>query len=372
MKEIINENKSFIHKMLIIIWFVLIAMFLYKITSVLVIFVLSLFLTVLFSPFLNKLNKWKINDIIWIIIIFLWLVLVLALIIFLVVPLIVNQGIVLFTSISDWFNNLIQIYQKSWIEWFWLPPIIENFAKSLNLEIILNLIKENYVQISTFLWTLLKNFATGWIWIIFSFTSSIFNFILVFLFTFFIVLERKNIREVFYAILPKNLSKYFYEHEDKVIHILNVWLKWQLILWTSMFFLTLIWLLILKIFWIHIPWIISLALISWFMEFIPFVWTFVSIFLALSISLWVWLNWFIGVLIVYLIIQQIEWNFLVPFIMGRTLSLSPFVVLISMIIGWALFWIIWVLFTIPVISIIKVFLKPYIKKREKENKFLKE
>lgn len=55
-----------------------------------------------------------------------------------------------------------------------------------------------------------------------------------------------------------------------------------------------------------------------------------------------------------------------------TLSLSPFVVLISMIIGGVLFWIIWVVFTIPVISIIKIFLKPYIKKREKENKFLKE
>jgi predicted PurR-regulated permease PerM len=76
-------------------------------------------------------------------------------------------------------------------------------------------------------------------------------------------------------------------------------------------------------------------------------------------------------LIVYLIIQQIEWNFLVPYIMGKTLSLSPFIVLISMMIWWTLFWIIWVLFTIPVISIIKVFLRPYIIKREKENKFIK-
>lgn len=315
MKEIIKENKSFINKIFIIIGFVLTALFLYKISNVLFILILSFFLTVLFSPFLNKLNKWKINDLIWIIIIFTWLLFIISLTMFLVIPLIVNQGIVLFNSIWNGFNSFIQIYQNSWIEGYWLPLIIEDFVKGLNIEVILNLIKENYVQISTFLWTFIKKFASGWIWIIFSFTSSLLNFVLIFLFTFFIVLERKKIREFFYAILPKDLSKYFYENENKIINMLNTWLKWQLILGMSMFSLTLIWLLILKLFWIHIPWIISLALISWFMEFIPFIWTTVSIFLALSISLWVWLKWFIGVLIVYLIIQQIEWNFLVPYIM---------------------------------------------------------
>lgn len=370
-EEIKNlEYNYFIKKVLTVLWLWILAFFLYKISSVLVILWLSLFLCVIFSPFLNKLNKWKISDLFWIILIFLILLLIVSLIIFLIIPLIVNQSIILFSWISNSTNNLLDIYKTSGIEWFWLPLIVENFINNLNIEQVLTLVKENSKEISWFVWTNVKNFITSGAWIIFSVGSSLFNFVMMFLFTFFIVLERKNIREIFYAILPKKLSEYVYDNEDEVTDILKVWLKWQLILGICMFFLTLIWLLILKIFWIHISWILSLALIAWFMEFIPFVWTFISMFLALSISLWAWLNAFIGVLIVYLIIQQIEWNFLVPYIMGKTLSLSPFIVLISMVVWWALFWIIWVVFTIPVISIIKVFLRPYIIKREKENKFI--
>ena len=365
------EYRYFIKKVITVIWLLILVWFLYKISSILVLLVLSLFLSVLFSPFLNKLNKWKINDLIWIILIFTWLFIVVALIIFLIVPLIVNQFLVLVTWVTDGANNLLDIYNTSWIHWFWLPPIVENFINSLNIEQVLTLIKDNSKEISSFLWSNLKTFITSGAWVIFSVGSWVFNFVLLFLFTIFIVLERKNARQVFYAVLPKKLSEYVYDNEKEVIHILTEWLKWQLILGIAMFFLTLFWLLILKLFWIHINWILSLALIALFMEFIPFIWTFISMFLALSISLWTWLSGFIWVLIVYLIIQQIEWNFLVPYIMGKTLSLSPFIVLISMMIWWTLFWIIWVLFTIPVISIIKVFLRPYIIKREKENKFIK-
>jgi len=365
------EYRYFVKKVMTVIWLLILVWFLYNISNILVLLILSLFLSVLFSPLLNKLNKRKINDLIWIILIFLGLILVVALIIFLIVPLIVNQFLVLVTWITDSANNLLDIYNKFWIHWFWLPIIVENFINSLNIEQVLTLVKENSTQISSFLWWNLKTFITSWAWVIFSVGSGLFNFVLLFFFTIFIVLERKNARQVFYAVLPKKLSEYVFQNEKEVIHILTEWLKWQLILGISMFFLTLFWLLVLKLFWIHINWILSLALIALFMEFIPFLWTFISMLLALSISLWAWLNWFIWVLIVYLIIQQIEWNFLVPYIMGKTLSLSPFIVLISMTIGWALFWIIWVLFTIPVISIIKVFLKPYIIKREKENKFIK-
>lgn len=365
------EYSYFVKKVLTVIWLLILVWFFYNISNILVLLILSLFLSVLFSPLLNKLNKWKINDLIWIIMIFTWLLLVVALIMFLIVPLIVNQFLVFITWITDSVNNLLNIYNTYWIHWFWLPLIVENFINNLNIEQVLTLIKENSTQISSFLWSNLKTFITSGAWVIFSVGSWVFNFVLLFLFTIFIVLERKNARQVFYAVLPKKLSEYIFDNEKDVTHILTVWLKWQLILGIAMFFLTLFWLLILKIFWIHINWILSLALIALFMEFIPFLWTFISMFLALSISLWTWLNGFIGVLIVYLIIQQIEWNFLVPYIMGKTLSLSPFIVLISMAIWWALFWITWVLFTIPVISIIKVFLKPYILKREKENKFIK-
>jgi predicted PurR-regulated permease PerM len=194
---------------------------------------------------------------------------------------------------------------------------------------------------------------------------------MVFIFTFFITLERKNIRKFFYSIMPQNLAKYINNNENEVIITLSKWLKWQIILWLCMFILTIIGLLILKIFWIHIDWIITLALIAWFMEFIPYIWTFISIIIAIIISLWAWIEWFIWVWVVYLIIQQIEWNVLIPFIMWKTLSLTPFSVLLVMFIWWSLFWIIWIIFAVPFLSVLNIFLKPYLIKRQKENYFIK-
>ncbi|MDD3302480.1 MAG: AI-2E family transporter [Candidatus Gracilibacteria bacterium] len=371
MKEKNAEYISFIKKILIIIGFIFLSLLTYKILNIIVMLVLSLFLCILFSPFLNKLNKWKINDLTGIILIFIGILLVVMLIMLLIIPLIVNQIIILFSEITNYVSQLLDTYNTSGIEGFGLPLIAQDFVSSLNVEQVLTLIKENSTQISSFLGANIKNFITSGAGIIFTVGSFIFNLVFVFLFTFFIVLERKDIRQLFYAILPKKLSEYIFDNEKEVIHILTIWMKGQMILGICMFFLTLFGLLVLKIFGINVPGILSLALIALFMEFIPYIGTFLSFFIALSISLGLGLNGFIGILIVYLIIQQIEGNFLVPYIMGKTLALSPFIVLISMTIGGALFGIVGVIFTIPVISITKVFLRPYIIKREKENKFIK-
>jgi predicted PurR-regulated permease PerM len=57
-----NEYKVFSMKLLIIIAFALLMYFLYAISSFLYLLFFSIFLTLLFSPFLNKLNKYKIPD----------------------------------------------------------------------------------------------------------------------------------------------------------------------------------------------------------------------------------------------------------------------------------------------------------------------
>lgn len=375
MKEILfskeNDYKNFFLKILIFIGSIIWIFVMYKISSIIFILFFSLFLSVLFSPFLNKFNKRKINDFFWMLIIFIVIFLIILTIVFSIIPILVSQSLNLFNIISEQITILKKVYDTSWIEWFWLPNFIENIIiKNLDINQILNYLKDNISQISTFVWNNLSSFITSWAWIIYWVWSAIFNFIMILLFTFFIVLERKNLRKFFYAILPLKISKYIYENEKKVVDTLFVWLKWQLILWISMFIITLLWLLSLKIFWIHIPNIFTLALIAWFMEFIPYIWTIVSFFLAITLSLTVWVKAIVWVIILYLIIQQIEWNFLVPYVMGKTLSLSPFSVLVFMLIWWALFWIIWMIFTIPIICTVQIFIKPYLEKRNKENIFI--
>jgi predicted PurR-regulated permease PerM len=101
------------------------------------------------------------------------------------------------------------------------------------------------------------------------------------------------------------------------------------------------------------------------MEFIPYIWPFIALIPALAIWLWIWINATIIIFVLYILIQQTENNLLVPYVMWKNLSISPFSVLVAMIIWASLFWIIWIIISIPLVSITKIFVNDYIKHKNK-------
>ncbi len=93
------------------------------------------------------------------------------------------------------------------------------------------------------------------------------------------------------------------------------------------------------------------------MEFVPYLWPIIALLPAIAISAFFWWKAVIIVIVLYIVIQQIENNFLVPYIMSKTLSISPFATLVSFIIWANLFWIIWIVLAVPIVAIIKIFLE---------------
>jgi predicted PurR-regulated permease PerM len=69
------------------------------------------------------------------------------------------------------------------------------------------------------------------------------------------------------------------------------------------------------------------------MEFIPYIGPLLALVPALIIGAGISWKVALVITILYLIIQQIENNFLVPFVMSRSLDLSPFLVFVVMIAG---------------------------------------
>ena len=356
-----DTSATTVKKLVTISLFALVLYFFYSISNIIVILFFALFLNILFAPFLNFLNKHKIWDFIWILIIYFLILLFIMIVFFSIVPIFIKQISLFAQYVENYAAWLKQIYIEKWIEWFWLPPYIEFFLSHIDINEVLNSVKENAADISKFVATNLKNFVSNWAWILTSFTSAVFNFILVFIFSFFISLERKNIREFFYKVIPARYSKYILSKEDRIINNLTSWLKWQLILWISIFFLTLIWLLILRLFWIEIKEYFSLALIAWMMEFVPYIWPFIALLPAIAIAAWIWYKALIAVFILYIAIQQTENNVLVPYVMSKNLELSPFAVLLAMMIWASLFWVIWIILAIPTVSITQIFLSDYLK-----------
>lgn len=358
-----NQYHIFIKKLIIFILFCIWILFIYKISNILIILAFALFLNVLFAPFLNKFNKWKIGDGLGIILIYIFIILFLLLTAFSIIPIFIKQLSILIDISYTYSNNLLNAYNEIWVDAFHIPDFLKWFLEQIDFSQILNSLKENIGQISSFVSSNLKSFLTSGAGIISSITNVVMNFVLLFIFTFFIAIERKEIRNFFYKILPNSYSSYLLKKEPEVVNTLYNWLKSQLILWISMFFITLFWLVFIKIFWIHIDEIFTLALIAGMMEFVPYVWPILALLPALAIAFWMSFKAVVIIIILYIAIQQLENNVLVPFVMWKTLSLSPFAVLIWMMIGWSLIGIVWIIIAVPIVAIIQVFLIDYLKRK---------
>ncbi|EKE29378.1 MAG: protein of unknown function UPF0118 [uncultured bacterium (gcode 4)] len=361
-----QEDRVFARKLAIFTAFLIVLFFIYSVADVLIVLFFALFLNVLFAPFLNMLNRARIRDGFWIIIIYLLIILFLVVVFFAIIPIFTKQIIFLFTQIWDNVNNLKTAYETWWLEWLWIPTYLRWVLETVDFWSLFSSIKDNAKDISVYVSGNLKNFLSSWAGVIFSFTSAIFHFLLVLIFAFFIALERKNVRNFFYKALPENASKYILSREATIVSTLSGWFRWQVILGISMFFATLLWLLIIRVFWIKIDEFFSLALISWMMEFIPYIWPIIAFLPALALSTAFWIKWVITIVILYLVLQQTENNLLVPYIMSKTLSLSPFAVLLGMSIAASLLWIIWIIVAIPVISVMQIFLDDYFKSKKKQ------
>lgn len=152
---------------------------------------------------------------------------------------------------------------------------------------------------------------------------------LVFVFTFFFVLERRNIRDFFYRAVGGDAARYFRTKEAPVVNVLSAWIRGQMLLGLSIFALTLTGLFALEwVFGIRLESRFALALIAGITEFVPYLGPVLALLPALALALGMSPAAVIAVLALYLVIQQLENNVLVPWLMSKSLDLSPFYVLV--------------------------------------------
>ena len=83
------------------------------------------------------------------------------------------------------------------------------------------------------------------------------------------------------------------------------------------------------------------------MEFIPYVGPILAFLPALAVVAGMGFGPIMAVLILYIIIQQVENNILVPMVMSKTLDLSPFLILLMMMVMANIFGIVGVLIALP-------------------------
>jgi predicted PurR-regulated permease PerM len=58
-----------------------------------------------------------------------------------------------------------------------------------------------------------------------SITSMLANAVMVFIFTFFIALERHNLKDFFYKIIPTKISLYIQSKESEIVYSISTWFR---------------------------------------------------------------------------------------------------------------------------------------------------
>jgi len=171
--------------------------------------------------------------------------------------------------------------------------------------------------------------------------------------------------------IKKSLINFWPEHKkeqisflfNKVETKLGGWLQGQLILCLIIGIVTYIGLLIMKV-----PYALVLAILAAVLEIIPYFGPIIAGIMAILVAYFlgggVWQA--VAVLILYVVVQQIESQILVPKIMQKSVGLSPVIIILALLIGAKLLGLVGIILAIPVAAGLSVLIAEWPNLRKTE------
>ncbi|MDD4352193.1 MAG: AI-2E family transporter [Candidatus Gracilibacteria bacterium] len=321
-----------------------------EIKSVLVVLFLSIIIASALTPGVDWLEKKKIPRVLGAIIIYILVLGVIALILSSFIPVIAEQMLALAVNLSNLFQQLVQMDLSTIPLLGRFAPDFSDFLAQLSGDQLVAQIENGLKALAGSLYAIGNSgyFAIKTVF------GGIFNAFMVFILSFYMVLEKKSLERSMTTLIPDR-------HVDKFIRLNNnlqtkmgAWLRGQL---TVSFILGVLTWIGLKI--IGIPYAATLALFTGIITIIPYLGVWLALIPPLAIGFTVSLWAAVFVAITYAIVQFLEGNFISPLVMSRAVDLNPVTVIIVLLIGGELFGILGVALAIPVTAAVTVFIDDY-------------
>lgn len=302
-----------------------------ELSSILIPFVLAVFIAFAFEPFYSWMRKKKLPSFLAIIIILLIIILIANI-----------AGVFIVASANSFANNLKQ-YEDKFIEL--INSVIislklnaeeaDKFYESLKIS---NLLKQGAIT----------DFITG---ILTGFAGIFGNFVLILFYVIFILSEFSSIQKRVILALST-------ENADKVSDILNRIFRDVRTYITRKIILSLV-LGVLSgtvLFIFGVDFYFLWGFLIFLMHFIPSIGALIAIAFPCITMFLQFDNIFTPILvtIILILLQNIIGNILEPQIMGKYLNLSPLLLLLSLFIGGYIWGIIGMILSVPIVSIIKI------------------
>ena len=302
-------------------------------------FFFAIIVAILLEPAIKFLRWFKIPKVVAVVLVYLAIFGLIGLIIYLISPIFVFE--------IQQFGQNVPIYFER------VNPFLQNIGFN---------VAENFDELTASLVSGLKESSASIIKAFYVFFGGVSSTLFIFTFAFFISLEESGPERVIALLVPKK-----YEHTTMVLFERA---QFKVAGWFGARLLACLFvgaLSFIIFFLLNVKYAFTLSLIAGLLNFVPFVGPLVSglvtlLFVGVSES------WLLAVytLVALTAIQEIENKFLTPFLMKKFINLPPVLVLMSLLVGEALFGFLGMLFIVPVFGIIYEFTKEFLEKRKEE------
>lgn len=172
-----------------------------------------------------------------------------------------------------------------------------------------------------------------------------------FVLSFYLLLEEKNARDFFLQLLPHHRYQAVYKTVNKISDRMGSWVRSQVMLMLIIGLSNLVAYLIIRL-----PSPVPLALWAGLCEIIPYIGPTLGLIpaFALAVVSGTPLQAILVIVIGYGIIQQIEAHIVVPKLVGKSVGLSPVLVILALLIGIQFFGFVGALISVPAAAVISV------------------
>ncbi|MBI2263286.1 AI-2E family transporter [Candidatus Berkelbacteria bacterium] len=186
------------------------------------------------------------------------------------------------------------------------------------------------------------------------FISGVVAIFTILVLSFYLLMEKDGATKLIAGLLPLNQKEKVADVFQKIGLKMGAWLRGQIVLALIVGVLVLIGLWL-----IQIPFPLALAVWAAFTELIPYIGPILGAIPAIIIGFLISPLTGILTILIYVIIQQIEANFLVPKVMQKAVGLSPVVIILALLIGGKLLGFLGVIIAIPAAAAFQVFLQEW-------------
>ena len=304
--------------------------FLFLIRDVLALFFIVLVLFATFSPLVSKWST-KIGRVAAVALLVVILIAVAALGVYMIIPPVVDQLQALTHKLPDIAN------QYSYVKDY-APNLEDSLSEFIN----------RFGDISKGVVALTANVFGGLI----TFITAIVLFV-------YLLVDEKAIKNFIISLFPNDHRGSITDVLRKVAAKLGDWFRGQILLGIIVGILDLIGLLI-----IGVPYALTLAVISGLLEIVPAIGPIIAGIIAATIALTDSPIKALMVVVLYIVVQQLENNIIVPKVMQKAVGLSPIIIIVTIIIGAKLMGIVGAIIAVPIAATIAVLVQewPTIKK----------